>query len=298
MASSATRGRVLVHLRTGAGLKPSKFSECVLTVLDPDTAASGRNTVNVNCRLKGGNLELTADNRGFPLVHPPECPMTEMLGHPDTKIPEDILSRGVAVGVVAVVESSDHRVLLTRRAKHMRTFPGVWVPPGGGVEPGEVNLIDTAVRELEEETGLKVTEKDVSGSKILGLWESVYPPFFSLGSPKRHHVVVYYHVPIDKSSSELNSEIVLQQEEVDASAWLSVDHAKLVTNGEASDADTTDPFVMKVLVDGEQKDVVVPPDVLRAKAPKSGVDVERVSSGTRFALMQWLKENVDVGAKL
>ena len=41
--------------------------------------------------------------------------------------------RGVAVGVCVLVESSDGRVLMTRRASHMRTFPGVWVPPGGHV---------------------------------------------------------------------------------------------------------------------------------------------------------------------
>ena len=46
---------------------------------------------------------------------------------------------------------------------------------------------------------------------------------------------------------------------------------------------------MKVISDGEQKDVEVPASVLEAKAPKDGADVERVSSGTRFALLQWLK---------
>ena len=47
---------------------------------------------------------------------------------------------------------------------------------------------------------------------------------------------------------------------------------------------------MKVISDdGEQRDVEVPASVLEAKAPKDGADVERVSSGTRFALAQWLK---------
>ena len=39
----------------------------------------------------------------------------------------------IGVGVGVIVESQDGRVLITRRAKHMRTFPGVWVPPGGHV---------------------------------------------------------------------------------------------------------------------------------------------------------------------
>ena len=32
---------------------------------------------------------------------------------------------GVDVGVVTILETSDTHVLLTRRAKHMRTFPGL-----------------------------------------------------------------------------------------------------------------------------------------------------------------------------
>ena len=43
---------------------------------------------------------------------------------------------------------------------------------------------------------------------------------------------MYYHIgPVAKSSSELDREMVLQQEEVDASAWLSVRHAKIVVHG-------------------------------------------------------------------
>ena len=49
------------------------------------------------------------------MVHPPECPMVEMEGDPaaakgDNVIAEDIASRGVAVGSVALVESSDGKV--------------------------------------------------------------------------------------------------------------------------------------------------------------------------------------------
>ena len=52
---------------------------------------------------------------------------------------------------------------------------------------------------------------------------------------------------------------------------------------------SSDTLTMKLILDGEQKDVEVPATVLEAKAPKDGADVERVSSGTRFALLQWLK---------
>ncbi|KAK4325085.1 hypothetical protein Pmani_004241 [Petrolisthes manimaculis] len=87
--------------------------------------------------------------------HPPFC-----VGHKITEEQKDSLplatrERGVDVGVCILVESSDGRILVTRRAPHMRTFPGVWVPPGGHVEEGE-NLVEAGVREMMEETGLEL----------------------------------------------------------------------------------------------------------------------------------------------
>ncbi len=50
----------------------------------------------------------------------------------------------------------------------------VWMPPGGGAEPGEDEL-ETAKRELLEETGL-VVERDALGKPIAhtsGVWTSI-----------------------------------------------------------------------------------------------------------------------------
>ncbi|RMB90712.1 hypothetical protein DUI87_32977 [Hirundo rustica rustica] len=44
---------------------------------------------------------------------------------------------GVAAAVAVLLEAACGRVLLTRRAATLRHFPGVWVPPGGHLEPGE-----------------------------------------------------------------------------------------------------------------------------------------------------------------
>jgi hypothetical protein len=65
-----------------------------------------------------------------------------------------LTARGIGVAAVAAPLDQHGRVLLTRRPRHMRTFPGCWVLPGGSVDPGESTL-SAALRELQEETGLR-----------------------------------------------------------------------------------------------------------------------------------------------
>jgi hypothetical protein len=43
----------------------------------------------------------------------------------------------LSLGVVVLLIDSEDRILLTRRAGHMRTFPSAWVLPGGGVDANE-----------------------------------------------------------------------------------------------------------------------------------------------------------------
>jgi hypothetical protein len=46
-------------------------------------------------------------------------------------------TRFLSLGVVVLLTDKDDRILLTRRAAHMRTFPSAWVLPGGGVDDDE-----------------------------------------------------------------------------------------------------------------------------------------------------------------
>ena len=59
-------------------------------------------------------------------------------------------------------EADDLRVLLTRRAAHLRGHPGQMAFPGGRLEPGE-GPVEAALRETEEEVGLSPQSIEVLG---------------------------------------------------------------------------------------------------------------------------------------
>ena len=61
------------------------------------------------------------------------------------------LSRGMTLGVRAVVIAEDRRILLVKHS-----YVSGWHLPGGGVEPGET-LIDALIRELREEANVEPT---------------------------------------------------------------------------------------------------------------------------------------------
>ncbi|MEU8765095.1 NUDIX hydrolase [Streptomyces sp. NPDC048659] len=65
--------------------------------------------------------------------------------------------------VVAVTE--DDRVLLIKRG--WDPYEGHWALPGGHVDHGETGL-QAAVRELEEETGVRVAEDEL---RLVGVWD-------------------------------------------------------------------------------------------------------------------------------
>jgi 8-oxo-dGTP pyrophosphatase MutT (NUDIX family) len=53
-------------------------------------------------------------------------------------------------------------LLLCRRASRMKRHAGQWALPGGRIDPGEAPLA-TALRELDEELGVKLSEDDLVG---------------------------------------------------------------------------------------------------------------------------------------
>ena len=55
------------------------------------------------------------------------------------------------------------RLLLIERSPHLRTHAGQLAFPGGKPEPSDRSLLETALREAEEEVGLRAGDVDVLG---------------------------------------------------------------------------------------------------------------------------------------
>ncbi|MGD9210431.1 MAG: CoA pyrophosphatase [Desulfobacteraceae bacterium] len=64
--------------------------------------------------------------------------------------------------VCAPVTQNTAAVILTRRSMQLKHHRGQWAFPGGRCDPGE-SVEETALRELEEEVGLKLEKEHVMG---------------------------------------------------------------------------------------------------------------------------------------
>ena len=79
--------------------------------------------------------------------------------------PRDIPGEDHDAAVLAPVvrRDGDDHLLFTKRADHLGEHAGQMSFPGGGREPSDADLRATALREAEEEIGLRPEEADVVG---------------------------------------------------------------------------------------------------------------------------------------
>ncbi|KAI8800887.1 hypothetical protein BJ742DRAFT_60119 [Cladochytrium replicatum] len=181
----------------------------------------------------------------------------------------------------------------------MRSFPGVWVPPGGRVERDET-LDVAAIREMEEETGIRLSAHPLfepprsaifsPTCRVLGLWESVFPPFLQMGIPKRRHEVVYLEAAFDGvyTDEDLLSMLTPEVNEVDVAAWFDVDAVNALLGG---GDDAKDIHVAALCFDGREWMKKSLPLANLVSSPDDNEDLanaERLISGTIYALGKWL----------
>jgi 8-oxo-dGTP pyrophosphatase MutT (NUDIX family) len=70
--------------------------------------------------------------------------------------------KAASVAVCVMSSAAGEALLITRRARGLRSHAGQWALPGGRRDPGE-SVEDTALRELHEETGLLLEPSAVLG---------------------------------------------------------------------------------------------------------------------------------------
>lgn len=74
---------------------------------------------------------------------------------------EGLKSAAVAIAVTADEEGRP-AFFLTRRASRLNRHSGQWALPGGRVDPGE-EIVDAALREMDEEIGVRIGPENVLG---------------------------------------------------------------------------------------------------------------------------------------
>lgn len=291
--------RVLTYLKNKQDIFLAPFGQCVVSNFVKDRT---QNEIELQCDLASQGLVLSRNEENTSknsviLRHPPFCPMLHLSQELKDKFNNEPPYSGISVAVAVILESSDTKVLLTRRPPHMRTFPNVWVPPGGGSEESET-IIETGLRELKEETGLDINNYTMKFATPLCLWESVYPALLAKGDPKRHTIVVYLHIFVDKHSHDLIQDITLDPIETNAHMWLDLKEIKYTCDYSLPLNQNDTLMVHELKNECKSVKVLKNYDILRADVPTSGTfDVERISTGTRFALEQFYDKK-DKNAKL
>ncbi|MEL6115375.1 CoA pyrophosphatase [Photobacterium sp. SP02] len=79
-------------------------------------------------------------------------------------LPNSSRFKPAAVMIPLVARPDGYHVILTRRANHLKHHPGQVAFPGGRFESEDGELINTAIRETQEEIGILCDKKDILGT--------------------------------------------------------------------------------------------------------------------------------------
>lgn len=154
-----------------------------------------------------------AEARSRQLTEAPEIALTDVQSRGDFDLnphvprpplpPGGLRLAGVLVGVVD--REPGATVILTLRADHLSSHPGQVAFPGGRLDPSDVTVVDTALREAHEEIGLRpelVTPigllegyRTGTGYRIVPVLSLVSPQYIPI--PDEREVADIFEVPLE-----------------------------------------------------------------------------------------------------
>lgn len=115
--------------------------------------------------------------------------------------------RPAAVLIAVIDAAGGPRVLLTKRASHLKHHPGQIAFPGGKVDEGDANPMAAALREAEEEVGLSASRVEILGAlpphetvtgfsitPVLGWMREDFAPVAEVGEVEEVFTVPLAHV--------------------------------------------------------------------------------------------------------
>jgi len=118
---------------------------------------------SIGQRIVSGGVEML---RSRLLSEPPVLPLVPKRGdydlNPQNRPTEKIALKPAAVLLPLVMRQEPH-VLLTQRTHHLTRHAGQVAFPGGRADANDISLVETALRETQEETGIDPAFVTVAG---------------------------------------------------------------------------------------------------------------------------------------
>lgn len=103
---------------------------------------------------------------------------------------------GKIIPTVECLIVKDDKVLLLKRSETSKNFPGYWIGPGGHVDEGE-DILTAAVREVFEETGIKINEETIN-LKVIAIGNHI--------DRSEIYMVYYFLITLNSKQDIVNSD--------------------------------------------------------------------------------------------